>query len=165
MTRLESVYHKVLSGQELDRWIVIAGFKGKSIVFTNGCFDVLHRGHIEYLAKAAELGDLLVIGLNTDASVKKLKGPERPYLDQITRSHILASMSFVSAVVLFSEETPYNLISRIKPQYLVKGGDYDVEKIVGYDVVTAYGGQVLTIPLVPGFSSTGVISKMKEAHG
>ena len=114
--------------------------QGRKIVFTNGCFDVLHRGHIQYLAKAAALGDSLVIGLNTDASVKKLKGPSRPYLDEDTRALILASLGFVTAVVLFDEDTPYDLIKRIQPDVLVKGGDYKTEEIVGYDMVKAKGG-------------------------
>lgn len=163
MPKLDAVYRKILAGPALDRWLAVAAFRRKSIVFTNGCFDVLHRGHIQYLGQAANLGDYLVIGLNTDASVKKLKGISRPYLDEQARAIILAALGFVSAVVLFDEETPYELIKKIKPQFLVKGGDYKVEEIVGYDIVKAKGGHVLTIPLTEGYSSTGTIDKMTRA--
>jgi rfaE bifunctional protein nucleotidyltransferase chain/domain len=160
MQKLDAVTRKIMNGETLDRWLAFTGFKKKSIVFTNGCFDILHRGHIEYLSKAADLGDVLVIGLNTDNSVKKLKGPSRPYLDEYTRALTLASLGFVSAVVLFDEETPYELIRRIQPQCLVKGGDYKVEEIVGYDIVKARGGQVITIPLTEGYSSTAILDKI-----
>lgn len=160
MHKLAVIHEKILSGQRLDRWLAISRFKKRKIVFTNGCFDVLHRGHIQYLAQAAGLGDSLVIGLNTDESVKKLKGPSRPYLDENTRAMILASLSFVTAVVLFNEETPYELIKIVQPDKLVKGGDYKVEEIVGYDIVKARGGEVLTIELVEGYSSTGIIDKI-----
>ena len=160
MHKLAVIHEKILSGQRLDRWLAISRFKKRKIVFTNGCFDVLHRGHIQYLAQAAGLGDSLVIGLNTDESVKKLKGPSRPYLDENTRAMILASLSFVTAVVLFNEETPYELIKIVQPDKLVKGGDYKVEEIVGYNIVKARGGEVLTIELVEGYSSTGIIDKI-----
>ena len=163
MPKLDAVYRKLLAGPALDRWLAVTAFRRKSIVFTNGCFDVLHRGHIQYLGQAANLGDYLVVGLNTDASVKKLKGPTRPYLDEQSRALILAALGFVTAVVLFDEETPYDLIKKIKPQFLVKGGEYKVEEIVGYDIVKAKGGQVLTLPMVEGFSSTGIIDKLTKA--
>ncbi len=160
MQRLDAINRKVLSGQMLDRWLAVKRFKRRQLVFTNGCFDILHRGHVEYLAQAATKGDVLIIGLNTDASVRKLKGPARPLLDEQSRALTLAALGFVDAVVLFDEETPYELIKRIKPQVLVKGGDYQVEDIVGYDIVKAGGGQVITIPLTEGFSTTGIIQKM-----
>jgi rfaE bifunctional protein nucleotidyltransferase chain/domain len=163
MQRLDAVTRKILGIQNLDRWLAVASFRRKSVVFTNGCFDILHSGHIQYLAKAAAMGDFLVIGLNSDASVRKLKGPSRPYVDEHSRAMTLAALGFVTAVVLFDEETPYNLIKKIQPNYLVKGGDYKPEEIVGYDLVKAKGGQVLTIPLVEGYSSTGIINKMKDA--
>lgn len=150
-----------MSGDRLDRWLAVSRFKRRKIVFTNGCFDVLHRGHITYLAKASALGDALVIGLNTDASVKRLKGPSRPVQDEDTRALILASLGFVAAVVLFDEDTPYDLIKKVVPDVLVKGGEYKVEDIVGYDVVKGKGGTVITIDMVEGFSSTGIIQKMK----
>jgi D-glycero-beta-D-manno-heptose 1-phosphate adenylyltransferase len=160
MHKLDVLTRKILPPQALDRWLAVTNFKRRSIVFTNGCFDILHRGHIQYLSQAADLGDLLVVGLNTDNSVKKLKGPSRPYLDEYSRALILASLSFVSAVTLFDEETPYELIRKVQPHFLVKGGDYKVEEIVGYDIVKARGGQVLTIPLVEGYSSTGITDKI-----
>lgn len=165
MSKLEAVRKKIMDMPALDKWLAIARFQEKKLVFTNGCFDILHRGHVQYLAEAASLGDYLIIGLNTDASVKQLKGPSRPYLDQETRAMILASMGFVSAVILFDEETPYQLIRTVKPHILVKGGDYKAEDIVGYDIVTSNGGKVVTIPLVTGFSSTNIIQKIAAKNG
>ncbi|HLO58561.1 MAG TPA: D-glycero-beta-D-manno-heptose 1-phosphate adenylyltransferase [Bacteroidales bacterium] len=162
MPRLNAVYEKILSGEALDRWLRVTSFRRKSVVFTNGCFDILHSGHIQYLAKASSMGDFLFIGLNTDASVKKLKGPDRPYQDENTRALVLAALGFVTAVALFDEETPYNLISKVQPDVLVKGGDYKVEDIVGYDIVKAKGGKVLTIPFVEGFSSSNIINKIRS---
>lgn len=161
MPKLAVIQEKIISGDRLNRWLAVSRFKGRKIVFTNGCFDVLHRGHITYLAKAAALGNALVIGLNTDASVKRLKGPSRPLQDEETRALILASLSFVTAVVLFDEDTPYDLIKRVQPDVLVKGGEYKIEDIVGYDVVKGKGGTITTIDMVEGFSSTGIIQKLK----
>ena len=127
------------------------------LVFTNGCFDILHRGHVEYLAKAADMGDVLVVGLNTDASVKRLKGEGRPVNNEEARALVLASLSFVDAVVLFDEDTPYELIKAVHPDVLVKGADYKVEDIAGYDIVTSYGGLVTTVPLVEGYSSSNYL--------
>jgi len=160
MYRLDAIKRKLIGDQSLDRWLAVAAFRRKSIVFTNGCFDILHSGHIEYLAKASGMGDYLVIGLNSDASVKRIKGPSRPYLDEHSRSFNLAALGFVTAVIVFEEDTPYNLIKKIQPHYLVKGGDYKPEDIVGYDIVKSKGGQVLTIPLVEGYSSSGIINKI-----
>jgi D-glycero-beta-D-manno-heptose 1-phosphate adenylyltransferase len=133
----------------------------KKIVFTNGCFDIIHRGHIELLSRAADLGHKLIVGLNTDASVKRLKGDDRPLQDENSRSLIMAGFGFVDLVVLFHQDTPFELISLIKPQVLVKGGDYKAEEIVGYDVVTANRGKVVTINFVEGYSTTSLIKKMK----
>jgi D-glycero-beta-D-manno-heptose 1-phosphate adenylyltransferase len=160
--KIDIIRRKILAGLELDRWLAQARFKNRKIVFTNGCFDVLHRGHVDYLAKASELGDLLVIGLNTDESVKRLKGPSRPYLDEETRAYLLAAMSFTSAIVLFDEDTPLELIQRVRPDVLVKGSDYKPVEIVGHDLVTSWGGKVLTVDLTPGFSSTQVIGKLTD---
>jgi rfaE bifunctional protein nucleotidyltransferase chain/domain len=135
-------------------------FQGRKIVFTNGCFDILHKGHVEYLSKARDLGDILIIGLNTDASVSRLKGSGRPVQDQSSRALVLASLRFVEAVVFFEEDTPYNLIDLVKPDVLVKGGDYTEENIVGADVVKANGGSVVIIPLVEGYSTSGIIKKL-----
>lgn len=164
MYRLDAIKRKIIrEGLDLNRWLAVNSFRRKSIVFTNGVFDILHRGHIEYLAKAAALGDLLVIGLNTDESVKRIKGPSRPFVDQFSRAFNLASITFVSAVIFFEEDTPYNLIKTIQPNFLVKGGDYKPEDIVGYDIVSAKGGQVVTMPLVEGYSSTRIINKITGA--
>lgn len=161
MQRLDAIRRKIIGEcQTLDRWLAVNAFRRKSVVFTNGVFDILHRGHIEYLAKAAALGDLLVIGLNTDESVKRIKGPSRPFVDQDSRAFNLAAITFVSAVIFFNEDTPYNLIKTIQPNFLVKGGDYKPEEIVGYDIVKAKGGQIITMPLVEGYSSTRIINKI-----
>jgi rfaE bifunctional protein nucleotidyltransferase chain/domain len=148
--------HYVLK-TKLTKW----NEEGKQIVFTNGCFDLLHRGHVDYLAKAADLGDVLVIGVNTDASVSKLKGPHRPIQDEQSRMQILASLGFVDAVILFDEDTPYNLIQMVQPDVLVKGSDYKPEDIVGYDIVTAKGGSVKTIDFIPGYSTSLIEKKIK----
>ena len=160
--KIDIIRRKILSGPELDCWLAQARFKNHKIVFTNGCFDVLHRGHVDYLVRASELGDLLVIGLNTDESVKRLKGPSRPYLDEETRAYILASMCFTSAIILFEEDTPLELIQKVRPDVLVKGSDYKPVEIVGHDLVTSWGGKVQTIDLTPGFSSTQVIGKLTD---
>jgi len=136
--------------------------EGKKVVFTNGVFDLLHIGHVTYLAKAAELGDKLIIGLNTDSSVKRIKGESRPINDQNSRAALLASLFFVDGVVLFDEDTPLNLISYLLPDILVKGADYSIENIVGAKEVIANGGEVKTITFVKGYSSTSIIKKIKE---
>jgi D-glycero-beta-D-manno-heptose 1-phosphate adenylyltransferase len=135
--------------------------EGEKVVFSNGCFDIMHLGHVDYLEKARNLGDRLVIGLNTDASVRGLKGSERPIVDEYARARMLAALEFVDAVVLFSEETPYNLIRTILPDILVKGSDYTLESIVGADIVIKNGGKVEFIDLVNGFSTTKIINKIK----
>ena len=135
--------------------------KGEKIIFTNGCFDILHQGHIQLLLSAAELGAKLVLGLNTDASVKKLKGENRPINNEHSRALVMASQLFVDAVCLFEEDTPLELIQAIKPDIIVKGGDYTPETVVGNDFVKSYGGEVVIIPTVEGFSTTGIIDRMK----
>lgn len=138
--------------------------QNRKVVFTNGCFDILHRGHVDYLAKAADLGDKLIIGVNTDGSVHKLKGPNRPIQDEQSRLHILASLGFVDAVILFDEPTPYELIKLVQPDVLVKGSDYKPEDIVGYDIVTAKGGEVKTIDFIPGYSTSLIEKKIKTSN-
>lgn len=135
---------------------------GKKVVFTNGCFDILHLGHVDYLEKARMLGDKLVLGLNTDDSVSRFKGPERPIQDQTSRAHILASLQFIDMVVFFNEDTPFDLISALIPDILVKGSDYLAENIVGADVVIRNGGVVKTIDFVPGYSTTRIVEKIKR---
>ena len=161
MNYFEKINNKLLDGEKLTKWLDDCRKKGKKIVFSNGCFDILHRGHVEYLSKAAAFGDVMIIGLNTDASVKRLKGPSRPVNDEKSRAFVLAGLEFVSAVVLFDEDTPYNLIKTVQPDVLVKGSDYKPENIVGYDVVMAKGGKVVTVDLVEGFSTTKTIEKMR----
>lgn len=134
----------------------------KSIVFTNGCFDLLHVGHVTYLAQAKALGDVLVIGLNSDDSVRRLKGPNRPVNEQNARALVLAALESVDYVVFFDEDTPYDIITHVKPDILVKGGDYKIDNIVGGDFVRARGGQVLTIPFVDGFSTSNILEQIKE---
>lgn len=160
MNYFENINSKILDGEGLEKWLVECRRSGKKIVFSNGCFDILHRGHVEYLSKAAAKGDVLIIGLNTDASVKRLKGPTRPVNDEKARAFVLAALEFVSAVTLFDEDTPYQLINRVQPDVLVKGSDYKPEDIVGYDIVMAKGGRVETIELVDGFSTTKTIEKL-----
>ncbi len=135
--------------------------EGKRIIFTNGCFDILHIGHIRYLRKAKALGDILVIGLNSDSSVRKIKGRSRPINNQRDRAEVLSSLPFVDYIVLFSEPTPVKLIKELKPDTLVKGGDWRVSDIVGADFVRARGGKVVTIPFVKGHSTTSLIERMR----
>lgn len=138
--------------------------RGESIVFTNGCFDLLHYGHIQYLADARELGDRLVVGLNASESVSRLKGPHRPINDERTRAHILAALLMVDLVVVFAEETPIELVRVLMPDFLVKGGDWKPEQIVGSDVVLAAGGEVRSLPFAEGYSTTNLEQKIIENH-
>lgn len=140
----------------LNQW----RFQGEKIVFTNGCFDILHRGHVEYLAKAAELGNKLIIGLNTDLSVNRLKGKNRPINDQEARAILLASLIFTDKIVFFEEDTPLELIGYIQPDILVKGNDYKPEEIIGYEIVKAKGGEVVTVELTSGFSTTSILKRI-----
>ncbi|MDD4086853.1 MAG: D-glycero-beta-D-manno-heptose 1-phosphate adenylyltransferase [Bacteroidales bacterium] len=160
MTQLEILQNKILEPAKLENMLSLWRFQDKKIVFTNGCFDILHRGHIEYLSKAADLGDVLIVGLNTDSSVSRIKGPKRPVVDEQSRALLLAALNFTTAIVLFDESTPYELIKHVQPDILVKGKDYKAEEVVGYDIVTAKGGKVETIELVEGFSTTGILQKL-----
>jgi rfaE bifunctional protein nucleotidyltransferase chain/domain len=135
--------------------------EGKKVVFTNGCFDILHPGHVDYLSQARDQGDFLILGLNTDRSVRTLnKAPNRPINNEYSRAMVLGGLASINRIVLFDEETPYELIKFLSPDVLVKGDDYQVEKIVGYDVVSAKGGKVITIPFLQGYSTTGLIKKI-----
>jgi D-glycero-beta-D-manno-heptose 1-phosphate adenylyltransferase len=156
MLNLEVLRNKILSGPTLLRNLAIWRFQERKIVFTNGCFDILHLGHIDYLSKAADLGDILMIGVNTDASVSRIKGPQRPLQDQESRAMVLASLRFVDAVVFFDEDTPYELIRLVQPDVLTKGADYQPKDIVGYDIVMANGGEVITIDFLPGYSTSKI---------
>ena len=161
MNHFESLQQKIIPNDKLDTILNDWKSKNYKIVFTNGCFDILHRGHVEYLSKAATFGDVMIVGLNSDSSVKSIKGPERPVQDERTRSLVMASLQYVAAVTLFGENTPYELIKRVQPDYLVKGADYNPEDIVGYDIVKAKGGEIKTIELVEGHSTTGIINKLR----
>ena len=163
MNQISRLRSKILSFSALENQLKKWQKLKQRIVFTNGCFDLLHFGHINYLAKAHDLGDRLVVGLNTDASVSRIKGPSRPVQDEISRSHILAAMQCVDAVILFDEETPINLISMINPDVLVKGGDYEVKDIVGHEIVLNNKGKVCTIDFVDGYSSSALIDKVKAS--
>jgi len=135
---------------------------GKIIVFTNGCFDIIHAGHVSYLSKAKSYGDVLIVGLNTDDSVHRLKGKDRPINNENDRAIVLNALSFVDYVVLFDEDTPYKLIKQVKPDVLVKGGDYTIETVVGADFVTESGGIVRLIPLLENRSTTNIVKKLKK---
>lgn len=168
---LEVIQSKIYIREVLIKTISVWRFSGKKIVFTNGCFDILHKGHIDYLAKASDLGGKLIVGLNSDSSVRLLnKGNSRPLQDEQSRAMILASLHFVSAVILFDEETPADLIQFLQPDVLVKGADYDANEtnpqskkyIVGSDSVRALGGEIKTIEFLEGFSTTAIENKIKS---
>lgn len=171
MTRLENLQNKIVNLDEAKRRMGIWRNAGLKVVFTNGCFDIIHKGHVTYLTQASEYGNRLVVGLNTDASVKRQgKGDNRPVNDEDARLTVLAGLGVVDLVVLFNEDTPLNLIQELLPDLVVKGADYDPEEndknskkyIVGKDIMKANGGEVITIPLVEGFSTTGIINKLEK---
>lgn len=164
MTPLQQIRQKLYKREEelfaeVNHW----KSQGKKIVFTNGCFDIIHPGHIDYLAKAANLGDKLVIAVNTDSSVSKLKGAHRPIQNELSRAMILAAFSFVDAIVFFSEETPEHVIDLLMPDILVKGADYTVDQIAGAKNVIAHGGSVVLLPYLKGYSTSLIEKKIKEA--
>jgi D-beta-D-heptose 7-phosphate kinase/D-beta-D-heptose 1-phosphate adenosyltransferase len=154
--------HKVVTRGAAARWVKRLQTQGGKVVFTNGCFDLLHPGHVRYLEEARSLGDALIVGVNTDDSVRRLnKDPDRPVNPEGDRAALLAALACVDRVVLFGEDTPWELISTLQPDILVKGGDYQVEEIAGRDVVRARGGEVRVIPLVPGYSTTGLLARIR----
>lgn len=161
MSKHKQVLEKIFTWETLPNKIAEWAASRKKVVFTNGCFDILHKGHVDYLAKAADLGEKLVVGINTDASVSKLKGVHRPIQDESSRLQIVASLGFVDAVILFEEPTPYRLIGLVQPDVLVKGSDYQPENIVGYDIVKAKGGEVKTIDFIAGYSTSAIENKIK----
>jgi len=146
--------------QQANQWRA----EGQQVVFTNGCFDIVHLGHIDYLEKARNLGDRMILGLNTDASVSCIKGPLRPVVNEYARARLMAALEFVDAVVLFGEPTPLELIEDVQPDVLVKGNDYTVDTIVGADFVLNRGGRVETVALVPGYSTTKLIDRIKQSY-
>ena len=151
---------KILAPEQLPATLDAWRAAGDKIVFTNGCFDLLHLGHVDYLEKARALGDRLVVGLNTDASVSAIK-PGRPIQDETSRARIMAALGFVDAVVFFGEQTPLHLIEQVQPDILVKGDDYAIDGIVGHELVLNRGGQVLTVPLVTGYSTSRIVEKVR----
>jgi rfaE bifunctional protein nucleotidyltransferase chain/domain len=163
MSYHKKLNEKLVTKERLTKLINFWRFKNKKIVFTNGCFDILHPGHVDYLSRARDLGNILILGLNTDASVKRQnKADNRPINNEQARAIVLAGLESVDAVILFDEDTPHELIKFVQPDVLVKGADYKAEEIVGFDTVTAKGGQVMTIPLLEGFSTTMLIEKLKK---
>jgi D-beta-D-heptose 7-phosphate kinase/D-beta-D-heptose 1-phosphate adenosyltransferase len=156
---------KIQSLSSLKRIVARLKKEGKKVVFSNGCFDILHVGHIRYLSRARKMGDLLVVGLNTDRSVRMIKGDKRPIVPEKERAEVLAALEIVDYVVLFDEPDPLRLIAALKPHILVKGADWSKEEIIGREVVEKTGGKVARIPLVPGSSSTNVIEKIIRAYG
>lgn len=163
MSQVKHLQTKILSFSALEGQLEKWRNANQKIVFTNGCFDLLHFGHVDYLAKARDLGDRLVVGLNTDGSIKRIKGTTRPINNEESRAALLAGMAYVDAVVLFDEETPINLISMIMPDILVKGGDYSIKEIVGHEIVLNDKGEVRTIDFVEGYSSSVLIEKIKNS--
>ena len=163
MSHLNKINSKIFSLDDLKNQVNSWKQAGEEIVFTNGCFDIIHRGHIEVLAQTADLGERLIVGLNSDSSTRKLKGKDRPIIDEQARAVLLATLTFVDAVVLFSEETPINLISILLPDVLAKGGDYEIETIVGHEIIQNNGGKVILVPFVDGFSSTTILDKIKKS--
>ena len=162
MQKLQWIQNKIFSHEALLRECNGWRLKGKKIVFTNGCFDILHHGHLDLLARAAGFGNVLIVGINTDRSVHDLKGPERPITNENDRAFQVASLLCTDAVCLFDESTPESLIKLLRPDVLVKGGDYTIETIVGAGFVQSYGGSVEIIPFVNGYSTTGIINKIKS---
>jgi rfaE bifunctional protein nucleotidyltransferase chain/domain len=162
MNYLELFQSKIVTKEDLKPLLSYWRFKKQKIVFSNGCFDLLHKGHIEYLSRAASFGDVLIIGLNTDQSVRNIKGTDRPVQDESSRALVLASLRIVTSIVLFDEETPYNLIKFIQPDILVKGADYKEDEIVGADIVKNKGGAIKTVQLTTGYSTSGIIEKIKK---
>lgn len=160
MKNPDSIIKKIYSLADLQQQVNRWKFFGKKIAFTNGCFDILHQGHIFSLSKAAKEGDVLIVGVNADASVKKLKGEGRPVTDEHSRALVLASLLIVDAVIIFKEDTPFELITSLMPDVLVKGGDYTIDQIVGAKEVIANGGRVVINPIMEGFSTTGIIKKI-----
>jgi len=158
-----STSHKVVDREAAARWVRDLQGKGQKVVFTNGCFDLLHLGHVRYLEEARSLGDALIVGVNTDASVRRLhKGPGRPLTSEADRARVLAACAGVDRVVLFGEDTPLNLITLLAPDILVKGGDYRLNEIVGRELVLARGGRVVALPFVQGYSTSQLIDRIRS---
>ncbi len=160
---MKKISSKIQPWSEIAHTIQNWKAAGDKVVFTNGCFDILHYGHIHYLAEARELGDKLIVGMNSASSVRRLKGAHRPINDEMTRTHLMAALAFVDAVVLFEQDTPYDLIKLLKPDVLVKGGDWRPDQIVGSEIVLKHGGEVKSLNFVKGYSTTNIEQKIKNA--
>jgi glycerol-3-phosphate cytidylyltransferase len=164
METIDKIQSKIVDGDSLGKILEKERKAGRKLVFTNGCFDILHRGHVEYLSRASDLGDLFIIGLNSDSSVSKLKGEYRPAVDEESRAITLAAFEFVDFVVLFSEDTPIDLMRTLRPHVWVKGGDYkNLEHLPEYRVMMDIGGEVIILPFVEGFSTTDIYKKILGA--
>ena len=159
---LEILHSKILDKERLLVKLTDWKEENKKIVFTNGCFDLIHLGHIELIARSADLGDILIIGVNTDNSIKRLKGKNRPIVEEISRAKQLAALEFVDAVVFFDQDTPMDLIKMINPNVITKGGDYNTDQVIGNDIVTQNNGEVVIIPLTQGYSTTSILEKIKD---
>ncbi len=159
---LEILNSKILDKERLLVKLTDWKEEDKKIVFTNGCFDLIHLGHIELIARSADLGDILIIGVNTDNSIKRLKGKNRPIVEEISRAKQLAALEFVDAVVFFDQDTPIDLIKMINPNVITKGGDYKTDQVIGNDIVTQNDGKVVIIPLTQGYSTTSILEKIKD---
>lgn len=159
---LEILNSKILDKERLLVKLTDWKEENKKIVFTNGCFDLIHLGHIEVIARSADLGDILIIGVNTDNSIKRLKGKNRPIVEEISRAKQLAALEFVDAVVFFDQDTPIDLIKVINPNVITKGGDYNTDQVIGNDIVTQNDGEVVIIPLTQGYSTTSILEKIKD---
>ena len=160
----QSFQSYVLNLEELTKTVSLAKSVGKTIVFTNGCFDLIHGGHIEFLQKAREKGDLLIVGLNSDQSVKSIKGNDRPIKTQKERANIISALKSVDYITIFNETTPEEIIRQVRPDILVKGDDYDINKVVGREIVEGYGAKVELIPIVKGLSTTNIVEKILKSY-
>jgi rfaE bifunctional protein nucleotidyltransferase chain/domain len=156
---------KILTWEELKKVVELCRNEGKTIVFTNGCFDILHVGHVRYLHEARKMGDLLILGLNSDASVRAIKGEKRPLVPQAERAEVVASLTMVDYVTVFDETTPLRLIEFLQPDCLVKGGDWKEASVVGRDLVRSWGGKVVIVPSTEGASTTSIVEKIIQAYG
>jgi rfaE bifunctional protein nucleotidyltransferase chain/domain len=164
MSKHQNIQNKILTLDELKSKVQMHQENGEKVVFTNGCFDILHKGHVDYLAKAADKGDVLIVAVNTDHSVKRLgKSPSRPIQNEEARAYVIAALESVDYVLLFDEDTPQEVIDALIPNVLVKGADYKPEDIVGYQTVVSNGGKVETIPFIDGFSTTSIENKIKNS--
>ena len=160
--KLNKLKAKIFNIKDLSKIINEWRLNGDKIVFTNGCFDLIHLGHLEILARSADLGDKLIVGINSDESIKKIKGNSRPIIEEDSRAKQLAAIEFIDAVILFNEDTPYNLINILKPDVLTKGGDYKKNDIVGNQLINKEQGEVVIIPLTQGYSTTSILEKIKN---